>query len=47
MLTVNIEKAAKVLRYPNISVTIPDINWEAYYSKETIRRITQIIFIFQ
>ncbi|WP_297428228.1 hypothetical protein [Clostridium sp.] len=33
----NVEKAAKSLRYPQISVEVPRVNWLKYY-----KRLTQI-----
>jgi hypothetical protein len=46
MLTINMEEAAKVLRYPTTSFKAPNIEWEKYYQKETIDTIRKIIFTF-
>ncbi|MFD1361864.1 halocarboxylic acid dehydrogenase DehI family protein [Lentibacillus salinarum] len=46
MLTVEMEKAADKLRYPDIDVKAPEINWETIYNLSTIEQIKRIIFTF-
>jgi hypothetical protein len=46
MLTLNMERAAQNLRYPSLSVQIPQINWSKYYDLYTIDRIKRVIFTF-
>lgn len=46
MLTINMETAAESLRYPNISVTPPYINWNDYYDQFTIETIRKVVFTF-
>jgi hypothetical protein len=46
MLTFNMEEAASDLRYPQTSFHPPKIEWERYYTTETIERIQKTIFTF-
>ncbi|WP_026701002.1 halocarboxylic acid dehydrogenase DehI family protein [Salibacterium aidingense] len=46
MLTINMEQAAETLRYPNISMELPDIRWENYYSTADIKRIRETVYTF-
>jgi hypothetical protein len=46
MLTTNMEQAAEKLRYPEISVTPPNINWLNRYDPATIEKIRRTIFTF-
>ncbi|SFB21413.1 Halocarboxylic acid dehydrogenase DehI [Lentibacillus halodurans] len=46
MLTVDMENAAENLRYPDISVKAPDINWGAIYDLQTIEQIKSVIITF-
>lgn len=46
MLTINVEKAAESLRYPNISAKPPQVNWRQYYKPHKIDTIRKIIFTF-
>jgi hypothetical protein len=46
MLTLNMEKAAEQLRYPDIPWDVPVIRWEEYYNQQTIETIRKIIFTF-
>jgi len=46
MLTVNMERAAHMLRYPNLSVHLPNLDWSKTYDEQIINRIRNIIFTF-
>ncbi|QKY68454.1 halocarboxylic acid dehydrogenase DehI family protein [Lentibacillus sp. CBA3610] len=46
MLTVEMEKAADKLRYPDISVDVPGMNWDTIYDVSTIEKIKRVIFTF-
>lgn len=46
MLTGNMERAAQMLRYPNLSVNLPNLDWSKTYDEQTINRIKNIIFTF-
>lgn len=46
MLTTNMEFAAEKLRYPDISVAVPQINWAEYYSCSAIESIRKVVFTF-
>lgn len=46
MLTVEMEKATADLRYPDISVKVPRVNWESMYDLKTIEQIKRIVFTF-
>lgn len=46
MLTTNMELAAEKLRYPNISISAPEINWAKYYNYSAIDNIKRIVFTF-
>lgn len=46
MLTVNMERAAKELRYPKLSVQVPKIDWSKYYNQQTLETIRKIIYTF-
>lgn len=46
MLTVNMEEAAQVLRYPDISLAPPKIDWQRYYAKGAMEEINNIVFTF-
>jgi hypothetical protein len=46
MLTTNVEEFAAELRYPEINVEIPGVNWSAYYDKKTIEFLRKTIFTF-
>ncbi|GEL76876.1 halocarboxylic acid dehydrogenase DehI family protein [Tenuibacillus multivorans] len=46
MLTVNMEKAAQMLRYPSLSVNSPKIDWGKLYDYEDMIKIKRILFTF-
>ncbi len=46
MLTNEMEAAARQLRYPNLTVDVPKINWNYVYDLSTIERIKRVIFTF-
>ncbi|MDC3414392.1 halocarboxylic acid dehydrogenase DehI family protein [Terrihalobacillus insolitus] len=46
MLTVNMEEAAKHLRYPNISAQVPDLNWNNYDDRKIQQQIEAILTVF-
>jgi hypothetical protein len=46
MLTVNMEQAAEDLRYPDLSLEVPHINWSEHYSEEQLEMIRRIVFTF-
>lgn len=46
MLTVNMERAAGELRYPNLELQIPNIEWSSYYDQHTLDKLKRIIYTF-
>jgi hypothetical protein len=46
MLTVNVEETAQMLRYPDISLNPPAIDWQQYYTTQAIEKISHIVFTF-
>ncbi|MBT2639277.1 MULTISPECIES: halocarboxylic acid dehydrogenase DehI family protein [unclassified Bacillus (in: firmicutes)] len=46
MLTVEMEEAAHEIRYPDVSLKLPSVDWRKIYDDETIQKIRKIIFTF-
>jgi len=46
MLTLNMEKAAQLLRYPRISVKPPKLDWNQIYDEKNINQIKNILLTF-
>lgn len=46
MFTIEMEKAAENLRYPDISLNAPNVDWTDAYDLATIERIRRVVFTF-
>lgn len=46
MLTNEMEQAAEKLRYPDISLNAPNVNWTEEYDSATMEQIRRIVFTF-
>ncbi|HEU5138707.1 MAG TPA: halocarboxylic acid dehydrogenase DehI family protein [Bacillales bacterium] len=46
MLTFEAKRSAEILRYPDLTVNVPSIDWSRYYEKRVLDRLRSTVFMF-